>query len=155
MFYVYDYKYSGEHRVRLSFDGSRQSPTTYSITFVAIAARAESVRLFHLHAVEYGWPIQQYDVPQVFLRFDADCNIFVYPPKVQSDFPSQLLKLSKMLCGSKQTAALWFSLFNNFLLKLDFQASSMDPCFYRRRCLDGTVTNDPRFDAVIILHVDS
>ncbi len=30
MFYVYDYKYSGEHRVRLVFDGSRQSPTTVS-----------------------------------------------------------------------------------------------------------------------------
>ncbi len=27
MFYVYGYKYSGEHRVRLVFDGSRQSST--------------------------------------------------------------------------------------------------------------------------------
>ncbi len=32
MFYVYDYKVSGEHRVRLVFDGSKQSPTTYSVT---------------------------------------------------------------------------------------------------------------------------
>jgi hypothetical protein len=100
MFYVYDYKYSGEHRVRLVFDGSRQSKTTYSITY-APTVRAESVRLFHLYAVEYGWPIQQYDVPQAFLRSDADCTIFVYPPKGQSDFPGQLLKLSKMLYGSK------------------------------------------------------
>jgi hypothetical protein len=58
MFYVYDYKYSGEHRVRLVFDGSRQSPTTYNTTY-APTVRAESVRLFHLYAVEYGWPIQQ------------------------------------------------------------------------------------------------
>ena len=78
MFYVYDYKYSGEHRVRLVFDGSRQSPTTYSVTY-APTVRAESVRLFHLYAVEYGWHIQQYDVPQAFLRSDADCTIFVYP----------------------------------------------------------------------------
>jgi hypothetical protein len=53
MFYVYDYKYSGEHRVRLVFDGSRQSITTYSVTY-APTVRAESVQLFHLYAVEYG-----------------------------------------------------------------------------------------------------
>jgi hypothetical protein len=26
LFFIYDYKFSGEHRVRLVFDGSRQSP---------------------------------------------------------------------------------------------------------------------------------
>ena len=127
-FYIYDYKYSGEHRVRLVFDGSRQSPNTYSITY-APTVRAESVRLFHLYAVEYVWSIQQYDVPQAFLRSDADCTIFVYPPKGQSEFPGQILKLSKMLYGSKQAAALWYNLLNSFLLKLGFVASTMDPCF--------------------------
>ncbi len=29
MFYVYDYKFSGEHRVRLVFNGAKQSPSTY------------------------------------------------------------------------------------------------------------------------------
>jgi hypothetical protein len=134
MFYVYDYKYSGEHRVRLVFDGSRQSRNTYSITY-APTVRSESVRLFHLYAVEYGWPIQQYDVPQAFLRSDADCIIFVYTPKGQTDFPGQILKLSKMLYGSKQAAALWYKLLNLFLLQLGFIASVMDPCFYRRVCL--------------------
>ena len=154
MFYVYDYKYSGEHRVRLVFDGSRQSPTTYNVTY-APTVRAESVRLFHLYAVEYGWQIQQYDVPQAFLRSDVDCTIFVHPPRGQSDFPGQLLKLSKMLYGSKQAAALWFNLLNTFLLKLGFQASSMDPCFYRRPIQPGkTSKTGSRSDAIIILHVD-
>jgi hypothetical protein len=44
MFYIYDYKYSGEHRVRLVFDGSRQSPNTYNITY-APTVRAESAQL--------------------------------------------------------------------------------------------------------------
>jgi hypothetical protein len=153
MFYVYDYKYSGEHRVRLVFDGSRQSPTTYSVTY-APTVRAESVRMFHLYAVEYGWHIQQYDVPQAFLRSDADCTIFVYPPKGQSDFPGQLLKLAKMLYGSKQAAALWFNLLNAFLEKLGFLASPMDPCFYRRPCEVTPDSDDARSDAIIILHVD-
>jgi hypothetical protein len=110
--------------------------------------------LFHLYAVEYGWPIQQYDVPQAFLRSDADCTIFVYPPKGQSDFPGQVLKLSKMLYGSKQAAALWFNLLNTFLVKLGFIASEMDPCFYRRVIDPGDVPNAARSDAIIILHVD-
>ncbi len=95
IFYVYDHKYSGEHRVRLVFDGSRQSSTAYSVTY-APTVRAESVRLFHLYlyADEYEWPIQQYDVPQAFLH---------------SDYPGQILKLSKMIYGSKQAAALWFN----------------------------------------------
>ena len=153
MFYIYDYKYSGEHRVRLVFDGSRQSPNTYSITY-APTVRSESVRLFHLYAVEYGWSIQQFDVPQAFLRSDADCTIFVHPPKGQSDFPGQILKLFKMLYGSKQAAALWYNLLNTFLHKIGFVASSMDPCFYRRPCIPGTDPTEPRSDAIIILHVD-
>ena len=153
MFYIYDYKYSGEHRVRLVFDGSRQSPNTYGITY-APTVRAESVRLFHLYAVEYGWHIQQYDVPQAFLRSDADCTIFVHPPKGQLAFPGQILKLSKMLYGSKQAAALWYNLLNTFLFKIGFVASPMDPCFYRRPCNTSTDPNGPRSDALIILHVD-
>ena len=153
MFYIYDYKYSGEHRVRLVFDGSRQSPNTYSVTY-APTVRAESVRLFHLYAVEYGWHIQQYDVPQAFLRSDADCTIFVHPPKGQMDFPGQILKLSKMLYGSKQAAALWYNLLNSFLIKLGFVAAPMDPCFYRRKCVLGSDPTEPRSDAIIILHVD-
>ena len=30
VFFVYDYKHSGEHRVRLVFDGSKQNPETYT-----------------------------------------------------------------------------------------------------------------------------
>ena len=33
MFFIYDYKLSGEHRVRLVFDGSRQSEATYKDTY--------------------------------------------------------------------------------------------------------------------------
>ncbi len=47
VFFVYDYKYSGEHRVRLVFDGSCQNPETYTDTY-APTARGESVRLFHI-----------------------------------------------------------------------------------------------------------
>jgi hypothetical protein len=37
LFYVYDFKFSGEHRVRLVFDGSRQSPSTYTDTYAPTA----------------------------------------------------------------------------------------------------------------------
>jgi hypothetical protein len=74
MFFIYDYKFSGEHRVRLEFDGSRQSEAIYHNTY-APTVRPESMRLFHVYAVEYSWIIKQYDMPQAFLRSKADCDI--------------------------------------------------------------------------------
>jgi hypothetical protein len=154
MFYIYDYKFSGEHRVRLVFNGAKQSPNTYTDTF-APTVRAESVRLFHIYSVEYSFHIHQFDVPQAFLRSDADCDIFVYPPRGNVEFPGQILKLSKMLYGSKQAAALWFNLLDTFLKKLGFISSYFDPCFYRRPITQNV--DDPdlnQCDALIILHVD-
>ena len=154
MFYVYDYKFSGEHRVRLVFNGARQSPSTYTETY-APTVRAESVRLFHIYSVEYGFHINQFDVPQAFLRSEADCDIFVYPPRGNMEFPGQILKLSKMLYGTKQAAALWFNLLDTFLKKLGFISSYFDPCFYRRPI--SVNCNDPdmaQCDALVILHVD-
>ncbi len=81
LFYVFDYKLSGEHHVRLVFDGSRQSADTYDETY-APTARQESVRLFHVVCVEEYYGIGQYDVPQAFLKAFIDFDIFVYPPRV-------------------------------------------------------------------------
>jgi hypothetical protein len=80
VFVVYDFKHSGEHRVRLVFDGSRQNPETYTDTYAPTAC-GESVRLFHIFAVDEQWEIAQYDVPQAFLKSEIDCDIFVYPPR--------------------------------------------------------------------------
>jgi hypothetical protein len=141
LFYVYDFKFSGEHRVRLVFDGSRQSDSTYSQTY-APTVRAESVRFFHIVCVEEGYHIGQYDVPQAFLKADIDHDIFAYPPKGQSSFPGQILKLRRALYGGKQSAFLWFQMMNIFLLDLGFHPSSLDACFYRRA------------DALLILYCD-
>jgi hypothetical protein len=94
--FIYDFKFSGEHRVRLVFDGSKQNPETYTETY-APTARGESVRLFHIVAVEEVYTIAQYDVPQAFLKSPIDCDIFVYPPRNFSEFPGQLLKLKLSL----------------------------------------------------------
>jgi hypothetical protein len=123
------------------FDGSRQSETTYKETY-APTVRSESVRLFHIFCVEEGLHIGQYDVPQAFLKADIDHDIFVYPPKGQSDFPGQILKLRRALYGGKQSAFLWFTMINTFLLGLGFVSSPLDNCFYRRA------------DAVLILYCD-
>ncbi len=131
LFYVYDFKFSGENRVWLVFNGSRQSESTYTETY-APTVRAESVRLFHIVCVEEGSAIGQYDVAQAFLKADIDHDIFVYPPKGQGVFPGQLLKLRRALYGGKQSAFLWFSMMNAFLLELGFRASPLDSCLYRR-----------------------
>jgi hypothetical protein len=141
LFYVYDYKYSGEHRVRLVFDGSRQGTDTYSETY-APTARQESVRLFHAVSVEESYAIGQYDVPQAFLKAFMDHTIFAYPPKGQATSEGQLLKVRRALYGGKQSAYLWFQVINQFLLELGFVASPLDNCFYKRH------------DSVLILFCD-
>jgi hypothetical protein len=141
LFYIYDYKFSGEHRVRLVFDGSRQSATTYDDTF-SPTVRPESIRLFHIYSVEMGWEIRQFDVPQAFLQSPVDHDIFVYPPRTNIEFPGQVLKLRLALYGAKQSAALFYKLLNGFLLSLGFVSSPMDACFYKR------------VDALVIVHVD-
>jgi hypothetical protein len=141
LFYVYDYKFSGEHRVRLVFDGSRQGASTYKETY-APTARQESVRLFHIVIVEEAWGLGQYDVPQAFLKAMIDHVIFAYPPKGQAAYPGQILRLQRALYGGKQSAYLWFTLINEFVLSLGFVASPLDSCFYRRK------------DAILILFCD-
>jgi hypothetical protein len=131
VFFVYDHKHSGEHRVRLVFDGSKQNPETYTETY-APTARGESVRLFHVFSVEQAWEIAQFDVPQAFLKSEIDCVLFVYPPNNFAEFPGQLLKLRLSLYGAKQSAALWNKLIDGFLKELGFVSSPMDPCLYKR-----------------------
>jgi hypothetical protein len=141
VFFIYDYKFSGEHRVRLVFDGSRQSPHTYKDTY-SPTVRAESIRIFHVYSVEMDWDIRQFDVPQAFLQSPSDHTIFVYPPRTHVERPGQILKLRLALYGAKQSSALFYKLLNEFLLGLGFVPSSFDPCFYKRH------------DALIIVHVD-
>ncbi len=47
LFYIYDYKFSGEHHVHLVFDGSRQSPNTYDDTN-SPTVHPDSIRMFHV-----------------------------------------------------------------------------------------------------------
>ena len=146
VFFVYDYKHSGEAKARLVFDGSRQSPDTYDETF-APTARPESVRLFHLYCVEHSHAIGQYDVPQAFLQADAEGDIFFYPPPGCSDFPGQIYKCKLNLYGTKNAARVWYLRFIQFLHTLGFEADTMDPCFFRRLEPDGRYS-------LIITHVD-
>jgi hypothetical protein len=139
LFDVYDYKFSGERRVRCvcGHDGSRQSPNTYSDTH-APTVRPESIRFFHIYCVEHGLSIGQHDVPCAFLQSEADCDIFVYPPKGNADHSGQILRLRKMLCGAKQSAFLWNQKLDTFLRGLGFETGALDPCLFLPEARQGT-----------------
>ena len=61
VFFIYDYKHSGEFKVRLVYDGSRQPESTYGETF-APTVQPESIRLFHLYCVEHGYDVRCWPV---------------------------------------------------------------------------------------------
>ena len=92
-----------------SNDGSQQSPNTYNLTY-SPTVRPESIRLFHVYAVEMNWDIAQFDVPQAFLQSAIDHTIFVYPPRAHTERPGQILKLRLALYGAKQSSALFYKL---------------------------------------------
>jgi hypothetical protein len=127
----------------ITFTGSRQSASTYDDTY-SPTVKPESIRIFHVYvyAVETGWDIRQYDVPQAFLQSPVDHDIFVHPPRANIEFPGQILKLRLVLYGAKQSSALFYKLLNSFLLKLGFVSSTMDACFYKRH------------NPLLIAHVD-
>ncbi len=56
----------------------------------------------------------------------------MYPPKGQATFSGQILKLRKALYGGKQSAYLWFTPMNAFILEPGFKPSYLDKCLYRR-----------------------
>ena len=164
VFFVYDYKYSGEHRVRLVFNGSQQGESTFEETF-APTVRPESVRLFHAYCIEYDYAIRQFDVPQAFLQSEVEHDIFFYPPRGFAEFPGQIFKCLRNLYGTKEAARLWFKAFAAFLLEIGFESTSifmpattdaehpfpfidsMDPCLFRRREQSGLFS-------IAICHVD-
>ena len=146
VFFIYDYKHSGEFKVRLVYDGSRQPESTCGETF-APTVQPESIRLFHLYCVEHGYDIGQYDVPQAFLQAEAEGDIFFYPPPGCADFPGQIFKCIRNLYGGKSAARLYYLRFVEFLTSLGFEADTMDPCFFRRREPSGLFT-------LLICHVD-
>jgi hypothetical protein len=61
----------------------------------------------------------------------------MYPPKGQAiswpnlETPESALR-RKALYGGKQSAYLWFTLMNAFILELGFTLSYLDKCLYRR-----------------------
>ena len=146
VFFIYDFKLSGEHKVRLVYDGSRQPESTYGETF-SPTVHPESIRLFHLYCVEHDLEISQYDVPQAFLSAEAEGDIFFYPPPGCADFPGQIFKCVRNLYGGKAAARIFYLKFVKFLTKLGFEADAIDPCFFRRREASGLFS-------LLICHVD-
>jgi hypothetical protein len=130
-FFIYNYKCTGERRVRMVYDGSRQSPNTYGDTY-APTVRPESIRLFHLYCVENDYDIGQYDVPQAFLQAKAKGDLFFYPPEGCAEFPGQIYKCLLNLYGNKEAARLYYLRFTAFLTTLGFESEARDPCFFRR-----------------------
>ena len=146
VFFIYDFKHSGEFKVRLVYDGSRQPESTCGETF-APTVQPESVRLFHLYCVEHDYEIGQHDVPQAFLQADAEGVIFFYPPPGCAEYHGQIFKCIRNLCGGKAAARIFYLKFIAFLKTMGFEADLMDPCFLRRREPSGLFS-------LIICHVD-
>jgi hypothetical protein len=132
VFFIYDFKHSGEFKVRLVHDVSRQPESTCGEIF-APTVQPEPVRLFHLYCVEHDYEIGKHDVPQAFLQAEAEGVIFFYPPPGCAEHHGQIFKCIRNLYGGKAAARIFDVKFVAFLKTMGFEADPMDPCFLRRR----------------------
>jgi hypothetical protein len=79
-------------------------------------ARLESIQILLAYATYHGFKLYQMDVKSAFLHGPVKEEVYVeQPPGFEnSDYPTHVYKLSKVLYGIKQAPRAWFVLVTCF-----------------------------------------
>jgi hypothetical protein len=95
----------------------------------ALVARLESIRILLSYATYHGFKLYQMDVKSVFLNGPIKQEVYVEQLLgfEDSEYPSHVYKLSKMLYGLKQVPRAWYECLRDFLITNDFKVGKVDP----------------------------
>ncbi|XP_020688717.2 uncharacterized protein LOC110104091 [Dendrobium catenatum] len=87
-----------------------------------------TIHILLIIAIHYQWPLQQFDVANVFLHGDLHEEVYMKQPQgfVDRDHPNHVCRLHKALYGQKQAPRQWFRKLTEFLLHFGFQFSRAD-----------------------------
>jgi hypothetical protein len=101
------------YKARLVAKGYSQ---TYGIDYdeiFALVTKMSTVRTLISCAVNFGWPLHQLDVKNVFLHGDLEEEVYMkIPPGFANNQTSEkVCKLKKSLYGLKQSPHAWFGRF--------------------------------------------
>jgi len=129
--HVYDFKHSGEFRVRCVARGDTQHEATVTLT-CAPTASMYTVRLYFAIAIEEGHVVRHGDVPQAFLQGTQDTALFVWAPKTERKFAGECWQCLLPLYGFRSSAAYWCREARAFIESLGFEMDPMATCHFRK-----------------------
>jgi hypothetical protein len=100
----------------------------------APVARLESIRILLAYATYHGFKLYQMDVKSAFLNGPIKEEVYVeQPPDFEdSEYPTHVYKLSKVLYGLKQASRASYECLRDFLITNDFKVGKADPTLFTK-----------------------
>jgi hypothetical protein len=96
-----------------------------------------SFRILLCIAASHHCYVETVDITQAFLNADMTDEVYVRPTREMGVPPGWVWRLLKALYGCKQSPALWFAEFTNFLMSWGLAPTSADSCVFMKRSDDG------------------
>jgi hypothetical protein len=97
-------------------------------------ARLESIRILLACATYHGFKLYQIDVKSAFLNGPIKEEVYVQQPLgfEDSEYPTNVYKLSKAFYGLKQAPRAWYECLRDFLLTNGFKVDNADPTLFTK-----------------------
>ena len=137
--WVFDVKLGPDGRIerfkaRLVARGNEQSDDDFEETFAPVF-RLDSLRILIALAVRFGLLAHMLDASNAFVSSDLDKPNCMEIPEGLQDFDpdameGMVLELRKSLYGLHQSANLWHWKITNFLMKIGFRPTTVDPSMF-------------------------
>lgn len=139
------------YKARLVAKGFQQKYGIDYLETFSPTARLSSIRLFLSFALTLGLEVDHVDIKTAYLYSPVEDGVEIWmnqPRGYERGNPKeQFCKLLKTLYGLKQSGRRWNQFINEELQKMNFIRCNSDPCIYRRKEEDGSIT-------MILLYVD-
>ena len=137
------------HKARLVAQGYTQTyGIDYQETFAPVA-KLNTIRILISLAVNFDWPLRQYDIKNAFLHGDLKEEIYmnILPGYGDSTMKGKVCKLKKALYGLKQSPRAWFGRFSQAMKALDFKQCNGEHTLFFKRSSEVLLT-------LLIVYVD-
>lgn len=156
MKWVFKLKSDNRFRERLVAMGFRQIPGIDYQTAHSPVLTDISFHLIIILKLQRGWDMMALDIEKAFLEPTLDEDIFISAPQVLEyttniDRKTSICKINKAIYGLVQAARIFYNTITEFLRKLGFKISSIDPCLAIKITKDGTIIIGIYVDDLIMI----
>jgi hypothetical protein len=126
---------------------SQKEGEDYDETFAPVA-RYTSIRSIISLVASMGWSLHQMDVKTTFLNGVIEEEVYIEKPQgfEVHQRESHVFRLKKSLYGLKKAPRAWYAQIDNYLMRLGFSKSYVDPNLYYKFVNDAPM--------ILLLYVD-